>query len=236
MLQSLHYLCSPLLMCPFVPCTEEFWTGHSTLVVASPRAEKRGRITFLGVVGNTPLNVAQDTTGLFCHMVSCSTWYPPGCFGPFPQSGFPFGWPPAYTGSWGVTPHMQDVAPTLTEPHDIPTRLFLQLAEVQLDGSMILWYISYFIPFCVIRKVVEHMIWPIVQFINEDVKQDYTQYWPLEYTTNNWALITFCVADHHHHLSLVIQTVFGLIIQPTHWHLLSEDLMEAASKDLLTSK
>lgn len=172
MLQSLHHLCSPLLYFMFVPCTEEFWTGHSTLVVTSPRAEESGRITFLGLAGSTPPNAAQDIAGLFCHMGSCSTWYPPGCFGPFPQSCFPSGWPPAYAGAWSVPPHMQDVAATLAEPHDVPTRLFLQLAEVQLDGSMILWYISYFTPFCVIRKVVEDMIWPIVQFINEDVKQD----------------------------------------------------------------
>lgn len=60
-----------------------------------------------------------------------------------------------------------------------------------------------------------------------------TDHWSTPPVTGH-QLDVFCVGDHHH-LSLLIQIVFSLIIQPAHRHLLSEDLMEAVSKALLMS-
>lgn len=101
-----------------------------------------GRITSLGLAGSTSPNAAQDISGLLSHRGiagSCSTWCPPGSLGPSPQSCLPSGWAPAYTAAWGFPPHVQGVVPSLAELHEVPIRPFLQPAEVQLNGSMILW-------------------------------------------------------------------------------------------------
>ena len=70
----------------------------------------------------------------------------------------------------------QDFALPLVELHEVPASPFLQPVEVPLDGSTTLWPISQSSQFCVICKLAEGTLWPIIQIINEDVEQDWTQY------------------------------------------------------------
>ena len=48
--------------------------------------------------------------------------------------------------------------------------IFLQPVKVPLDSSMTLWLISHSSPFCVICKLAQGALCPIVQVINEEVK------------------------------------------------------------------
>ncbi|KAK4816773.1 hypothetical protein QYF61_022771 [Mycteria americana] len=68
---------------------------------------------------------------------------------------------------------VQDGALPLVELHEVPVRPFLQPAQVPLDGSMILWCISYFAQFCVISKLAEGTLCPIIHIINEDFFSHY---------------------------------------------------------------
>lgn len=62
------------------------------------------------------------------------------------------------------------------ELHEVPVSLFLQPVEVPQDGSMTIWHISHSSQFCIISKFPESTFSPIIQMINEDVKQDWFQY------------------------------------------------------------
>jgi len=83
-----------------------------------------------------------------------------------------------------VPPHMQDFALPSVELHEVPVSPFLQPVQVSLDGSTTLSRVSYFSPFCVICKLAEGTLFPNMQIITGDIEQDYTQYWPLGYTTS----------------------------------------------------
>jgi len=71
---------------------------------------------------------------------------------------------------------VQDFALLLVELHDVPVSLFLQPVKVSLVWSMTLWCISRSFQSCVISKLVEGTLCPIVQIMNKDVKQDWIQY------------------------------------------------------------
>jgi len=75
-----------------------------------------------------------------------------------------------------VPPQVQDFAPFLCELFEVPVSAFLQPTEVLLDGSTTLRCISYFSHFCIISKLVEGTLCPVIQMINADVEQDWTQY------------------------------------------------------------
>ncbi|GAB0193852.1 mitochondrial enolase superfamily member 1 [Grus japonensis] len=67
-----------------------------------------------------------------------------------------------------VPPQVQDFAFVLVELHEVPVGSFLQPLEVALDGSMILWFINDTCQCCVISKIAEGALCPIVQIIRED--------------------------------------------------------------------
>ncbi|KAK4827152.1 hypothetical protein QYF61_015106, partial [Mycteria americana] len=104
---------------------------------------------------------------------------------------------------------------------------------------MTLWCISHPFQFWVICKLAEGALCPIIQIINEDDEQDWTQYRPLRYTTSHWPLTGLCATDHHS-LGLAVQTVFHLphhlLIQPIFRQLLCEDLIGDSVKRLTAVK
>lgn len=53
--------------------------------------------------------------------------------------------------------------------------------------------------FRVIGNLVEGTLWLIIQVMNEDIEQDWTQYWPWGCTIHYWTPTRLCAADHHHH-------------------------------------
>lgn len=82
------------------------------------------------------------------------------------------------------------------ELHEVPVRPFLHPVEVPLDGSMTPatnfglsgWQNdarNHFSPFYITCKLAEGMLCPIIQAINEDVKQCWSQYWLCGHTIMN---------------------------------------------------
>lgn len=65
---------------------------------------------------------------------------------------------------------------------------FLQSVEFVLDSSTTFLHISLSFQFCVICRLAERTSWPIIQLINEDIKQDWTQHWPRG----------VCIASYHY--------------------------------------
>lgn len=80
-----------------------------------------------------------------------------------------------------------------------PVSSFLQLDEVSLNDRTTLWQISYSFPFCVIWKTAESVLCPFIQVINEEVKEYWSQYQPLEYTTSDHHCFPaeHCLTDHN---------------------------------------
>lgn len=70
---------------------------------------------------------------------------------------------------------MQDLALLLVELQEVLVSPFLQTAKVTLDESMTLWSVISSFQFCVFCRFAVGTL-PIVQIINEDVKQDQTRY------------------------------------------------------------
>jgi len=68
----------------------------------------------------------------------------------------------------------------LVEVPEAPVSPFPQPAEVPLDGRTTLGWISHSSQFGVVSKLVEGML--CHQTVNEDVKQDWTQYQPPGHT------------------------------------------------------
>ena len=68
------------------------------------------------------------------------------------------------------------------EPDDVPVSLFLWPVEVSQNGNKGFWCISHSSQLCVICKLAKGMLCPIIQITDEDVKQDWSQYYPLEFS------------------------------------------------------
>ena len=83
---------------------------------------------------------------------------------------FPPGWPKHVLVPGVVPPEVQDFPRPVVELHDVLVCPFLQPVHIPLDGSMTLWYMSYFSQFCVICQLAEDTLYPIVHLTNEDVK------------------------------------------------------------------
>jgi len=66
---------------------------------------------------------------------------------------------------------VQDFALPRVERH-VSLSPFLQPVEVPLDGSITFWCVSHSLRFGVAFKFAEDLFFPIIQIINEDVKQD----------------------------------------------------------------
>lgn len=82
--------------------------------------------------------------------------------------------------SGAVPPQVQDFALPLAQLHEVQVSPFLQ----PLDGSTTLWWISHSSQFYVICKLAGGTLCPIIQIVNEDVKQYWTQFCPLAYTAS----------------------------------------------------
>ena len=132
---------------------------------------------------------------------------------------------------------MQIFAVPLAELYEVPVSPFLQPVVVPLDGSTTLWSISHSSRFGVISKLAEDTFCTIIQIINEDVKQDRTQYWPLGCTSSHWPLIRLCNMITTLCLQLFSQfLVHCLLIQPVLLQLLYADLVEDSIKSLTEVK
>ena len=131
-----------------------------------------------------------------CWLVVCllSTRRPPG---PSLKSSCPASQPPACIGAGIIPPLIQEFTFHLVELLEVPVNPFVQPAEVPLDGSTTLWCISHFSQFCIISELAEGMLCPIIQIVNEDVKQCWCRYWLWGYTTNNWPPAGLCATGHH---------------------------------------
>lgn len=126
-----------------------------------------------------------------------------------------------------VLPWVQDFALPLIDCHEVPVSPFLQPVKVPLDGSKTLWCIGCSSQFGVISKLAESPLCPIIQMINEDVKEDQFQYQPLRYTASYWPPAQLH-ATGCHPLGPSIQPVFNplgcLLIQPISHKLVYEYL------------
>lgn len=69
---------------------------------------------------------------------------------------------------------------------------FCQLISPACQGpSGWLWFASYCSQFWVIHEFTKGALYPIIQVINEDVKQHWSQYWLLAYFLRNWSPLDF---------------------------------------------
>lgn len=77
----------------------------------------------------------------------------------------------------GIVPiQVQDFAHLLVELAKILVSPFLQLVEIPLEVCVALSWVSHSSQFCAICKFTEGALYIFVQIVNEDVKQDWTQY------------------------------------------------------------
>ncbi|KAK4806151.1 hypothetical protein QYF61_001078 [Mycteria americana] len=84
----------------------------------------------------------------------------------------------------GVAPtQVQDLALGLVEPHEVRTGPRLQPVKVPLDGIPSLRHVNCTTQLGVICKLAEGALNPTVYVIDEDIKQDWSQYGPLRDTT-----------------------------------------------------
>ncbi|KAK4832711.1 hypothetical protein QYF61_025172 [Mycteria americana] len=114
-------------------------------------------VFFLRTVTASVLGIEHDPQVLFC------------------QAAFQLGGP-QHVLVHGIVPlQVQDFALPLVEPQEVPVSPFLQAVEIPLDGSPTLWCIRHLSQFCVISRLAESTLSPIIQIINEDIKQDWTQ-------------------------------------------------------------
>lgn len=96
----------------------------------------------------------------------------------------------------------------LVEIHEIPLSPVLQPVEIPLSGSATFTVLALSL-FCNVCEVAEGSLCPVVQVINEEVKQYWTQYQSLEYTTS-YLPPTGLHATYLNLLDPAIKTVFNL--------------------------
>lgn len=134
-----------------------------------------------------------------------------------------------------IPPQDQGLPFLSVELKEVPVSPFLHPVELPLDGDTALWHISYSSQFCVICKLVEGTLCPVIQIINEYVKYHYTQHSSLRCTANFQTPIRLCATDHHT-LVLAIQLVFSsshcLLNLLIFYQLLYEDLVGQSSEGL----
>lgn len=73
----------------------------------------------------------------------------------------------------------------------------LQVTAIPLNISICMWFINHSAQFCIIYKLAEGALCPVVQVIREDNEMYWPQYQPLEYTTSAWASSGFHDPDHN---------------------------------------
>ena len=125
----LHKLSGSLCQCSVIlPVKKSFLMFRKNLLCFS--LCRKGTL-----LAHVQLGAHQDPQVLFC------------------KAALQLGCPPAHTGAQGCFPSGAGLL--LVELHELPVSLFLQPAEVPLDGSMTLWCISHSSQFCVISKFAE---------------------------------------------------------------------------------
>lgn len=80
---------------------------------------------------------------------------------------------------------------------DIISSLFLQVTAIPLNVSISMWFINSSPQFCIICKLAEGELCPVVQVIREDNELCWPQYQPLKYTVSAWALSGLHAPDHN---------------------------------------
>ena len=78
--------------------------------------------------------------------------------------------------------HVQDLALSLVEAHELHTGPFLNLVQVPLDGIPSLRHVNRTTQLGVICRVAESTLDPTVSIISEDVKQ----YWIITVPSSPW--------------------------------------------------
>lgn len=96
---------------------------------------------------------------------------------------------PACPGAWGYFPPRCRILHFSVELHEVPVIPFLQPAA--LNGSTTLWPISHSFQLCVICKLADGKIFPILQIVNEDLKQGWSSSDPWDTPTG------LCTTDDH---------------------------------------
>ena len=115
-------------------------------------------------------------------------WCPPGPQGPFLPSCFPAGCPHHTLVHGVVLPQVQDLAFPLVELQEVPVSLFLPPLPMPLNGSTTACCINHYSQFCIICRLAEGTLCPIVQVIYEDVKQCQSYYQPQSPLVNGFQL------------------------------------------------
>ncbi|KAK4811113.1 LOW QUALITY PROTEIN: hypothetical protein QYF61_016399 [Mycteria americana] len=72
-----------------------------------------------------------------------------------------------------IPPQVQDLALPLVELHEVPP--ISPLVEVPLNVSTTIWYISNYSHFSMICRLAEGSLCPIIQVMNEVIKQYWSQ-------------------------------------------------------------
>ncbi|PKU42183.1 neuronal acetylcholine receptor subunit alpha-4 [Limosa lapponica baueri] len=77
-----------------------------------------------------------------------------------------------------LSAELQDPTPILVEFHQVPLSPTFWPVHVSLYGSKAFWCVSHSSQFCIISKVAEGTLCPLIQVIDEYIEQDLIQYRP----------------------------------------------------------
>ena len=124
---------------------------------------------FSQTADSTVPHPAQEAIGLLCHKGSLLAHVQPESLGPFLQSCFPAGQPPACTGVWSYSTLGAGLTFPFLQFHEVPVGLLLQTFRVPLDGNTTIRCVSHSSRFCISCKIAKGALYPSVQTINEDV-------------------------------------------------------------------
>lgn len=98
---------------------------------------------------------------------------------------FTAGWSPVCTGAWSFS----YLGAGLYFPL-LNFRCCLQSLKVPQDDCTALWCISDSLQFWVICESTKNILYPIIQIINKDIKQDWIHYWPPRFFIHYWMSCT----------------------------------------------
>lgn len=78
--------------------------------------------------------------------------------------------------SKAVSPQSQDLTHSFTEEYAVLVSPFLQSVEIPLDRSTVLCHISHIFQLCITSKHTGGALCPLIQIINKDTEQYWTQH------------------------------------------------------------
>ncbi|KAK4828658.1 hypothetical protein QYF61_000376 [Mycteria americana] len=134
----------------------------------------------------------------------------------------------------GIAPtRVQDLALGLVELHEVHTGPLLELVQVPLDSIPSLQHVECTTQLGVICKLAEGALNPTVLVTNKDVKQHWSQYWPLRNATRHWSPLGHQAVDCNS-LSATIQPIpyppSGPSIKSTSLQFRDKDVMQGSVK------